>query len=173
MAKDEHGNKIPKGTPAAAPTAVMDPPKVKKEKKDKAPKAAKSGNDLGHGLSAPGSGGQFNAETSLGRLLLITPSEIEKDIVTSNGTADATRCAIVILDGKGGPESIDDALIFQKVVQGQLREAINNRSRVVGRLFLDQSAKKAGQNAPYKLSAPTEADIKLATDYLDSLDPLR
>lgn len=152
MAKDANGNKV---------------------KSPKADKAAKPAAGNSHGLGAPGTGGQFSAEAELGRLILITPTEIEKDIVTSNGTADATRASLVILDGKGSPKVIDDALIFQKVVQGQLREAITNRSRVVGRLFLDQSAKKAGQNAPYKLAAPTEADIALATGYLDSLDPLR
>lgn len=146
---------------------------VAKDKGKKKDKAEKSSSAAPNGLMAPGSGGQFKAEDHVDELLLITPKSIEEDIVTSNGTATATRADIVVLKAKGEPKVIDEALIFQKVVQGQLREALSARSRVVGRLFIDEASKKKGQNAPYKLAAPTEKDIKVATAYLDSLDPLR
>jgi hypothetical protein len=140
--------------------------KAPKGGKDKAGKPAKGKG----GLMAPGSGGQFKAEDHLDHLLLITPKSVEEDIVTSNGTADATRADVVDLTtGK----AIKDALIFQKVVQGQLREAVEAKGRVVGTLFIDNAAKKAGQNAPYKLAAPSSKDIAKAQAYLDKLDPLR
>lgn len=159
--------------------------KDKTSKKDKGAKPAGTGKAAestskkagkgSHNLAGPGTGGQFKADENVGKLLLITPHSVEEGIVTSNGEANATRADIVVLDekGKGKHNEISDALIFQKVVQGQLRDAINNKSRVVGRLIVDDSRKKKGQNAPYALQAPTEGDIKVATDYLDSLDPLR
>ena len=158
MAKDKKKGKS---------AGMADPPKSSKKNK-----GAASG---GHNLGGPGSGGQFKAEDHVGSLLLITPHKVEEDIVTSNGTASATRADVVVLDekGKGKDQELPDSLIFQKVVQGQLREAIANRSRVVGRLFVDEASKKKGQSAPYKLAAPTEAEIQIASDYLDNLDPLR
>jgi hypothetical protein len=158
MAKDKSKDK--KGGKAAMASPA------KSNKKDK-------GGD--YKLSAPGTGGQFKAEDHVGRLLLITPHEVEHDIKTSNGDANATRADIVVLDekSKGKDVVLDDSLIFQKVVQGQLREAIAQKSRVVGRLFVDKDSKKAGQSAPYKLAAPSEDEIKLAAKYLDDLDPLR
>lgn len=158
MAKDKSKKK-------GKSAGMADEPKAKKNK----------GASGGHNLGGPGSGGQFKAEDHIDRLLLITPHKVEEDIVTSNGTASATRADVVVLDekGKGKDVELPDSLIFQKVVQGQLREAIANRSRVVGRLFVDEASKKKGQSAPYKLAAPTEAEIQIASEYLDNLDPLR
>lgn len=167
MAKDKSKNKG-KAAGSAEPTKTKD----KGAGKDK---GAKGGGAASHGLSAPGTGGQFKAEDHVDRLLLITPHKVEEGIVTTNGEATATRADVVVLDekGKGKDVELPDSLIFQKVVQGQLREAIANKSRVVGRLFVDESAKKKGQNAPYKLAAPSEDEIGVAASYLDNLDPLR
>lgn len=128
-----------------------------------------------HGLSGPGQGGQFNAAETVGKLLLITPKRVEEKIKTSNGKASATVADVVTLDekGKGKDVAVSEAYIFQKVVQGQLREAIANHTRVVGRLFVDKASQKKGQDAPYRLAAPTPEDIKVAEKYLDSLNPLR
>lgn len=163
--------------------ADKDKTKSKDKTKGKAagsaePAKTKGGKDktaASHGLSAPGTGGQFKAEDHIDRLLLITPHKVEEGIVTSNGEANATRADVVVLDekGKGKDVELPDSLIFQKVVQGQLREAIANKSRVVGRLFVDEASKKKGQSAPYKLAAPSEAEIAIAASYLDNLDPLR
>lgn len=155
---EEKAKKSKKAAPAPEPT---------KAKKDKGGKSKGGGKGS---LQAPGSGGQFKAEDHLDHLLLITPKRVKEDVVTTNGAADATEADVVDLDtGK----SVSGALIFQKVVQGQLREAIESQGRVVGTLFIDNAAKKAGQNAPYKLAAPSSKDIKKAQDYLDKLDPLR
>lgn len=153
-----------KSKPAPEPPA--------KAKKDKGAKAGKSSGGGSHGISAPGAGGMFQAVDHVEHLLLITPKGVEEDIVTSNGTANATRADVVDLDAKP-IKAIPQALIFQKVLQGQLIEATENRSRVLGTLFIDEDAKKKGQNAPYKLRAPSKADLARAEKYLDSLDPLR
>lgn len=145
-------------------------PEVKSSKKDKGGKADKSSKATKGGLMAPGSGGMFKAEDHVDHLLLITPKSIEEDIATTNGVASATRADVIDLTtGK----TIKDALIFQKVVQGQLREAVEAKGRVVGTLFIDNAAKKAGQSAPYKLAAPSSKDIAKAQAHLDKLDPLR
>lgn len=145
----------------------------KKGKGAKDEKAAKPAKKAGKGaLGGPGSTAQFSAEEWTDHLILFTPKGIDKDIVTSNGTADATRADIVILDVKP-PKVIDNALIFQKVVQGQLREAVESGGRVVGTLYVDTASKKAGQSAPYRIAAPSSKDIAKAQAYLDKLDPLR
>jgi hypothetical protein len=126
-------------------------------------------------LVGPGSGGNFVAADVVGELLLIKPLALEEDIVTANGTSDAIRADIVVLDRKKPAKSelIEGGLIFQKVLQGQLRQSLNKGSRVVGTLVKDEASKKAGQSAPYRLTEPSDEDIQVARAYLDSLDPLR
>lgn len=143
--------------------------------KDKGSKVGSSTGTGVDGLSGPGAGGQFTAKDHIGELLLIKPTGVELGIKTSNGDADATAAQVVILDedNPAGSEVVEGALIFQKVLQSQLSAAITSGTRVVGRLFLDEAAKKSGQSAPYKLSAPTESEIQAAKAFLDSLDPLR
>jgi hypothetical protein len=140
------------------------------KKKDKGEKGGGSESQF----AEPGSGGQFVAKEHVGHLLIITPKAIEKDVKTVNGESDAIRADVVVVDEKDPSKSdaIDDTLIFQKVLQGQLRSEIGKR-RVLGRLFLDEVTKKPGQSAPYKLAAPTKDEVKLAGEYLDSIDPLR
>lgn len=143
---------------------------------EKAGKKAKGG-DTG-GIVKPGTGGDnFTAKDEVGNLLLISPKGIEHDVVTTSGTSDATKANIVVLsDGKKPLKKarvIKDALIFQKILQSQVAEAIETRGKVCGRLFVDEKSKKAGQSAPYRLADPTEADIELAKAYLDTLNPLR
>jgi hypothetical protein len=158
--------KVKKGKKAAP----VEEPKKAKKAKDEAP--AKGGKTKKGSLGGPGSTAQFSAEEWTDHLLLITPKSIEHDIVTSNGTADATRADIVVLD-TNPPKLIDNALIFQKVVQGQLREAVESKGRVVGTLFVDTASKKAGQSAPYRIAAPSKKDLAKGQAYLDKLDPLR
>ena len=143
-----------------------------KPKKDKAPKA--SGGNAGD-LVGPGTGGNFVAKDLVGELLLITPTALEEDVVTSNGTSDAIRADIVVLDRRKPEKSteIPGGLIFQKVLQGQLRDSLAKGTRVVGTLIEDVASQKKGQSAPYRLTAPSDEDIQTARSYLDALDPLR
>lgn len=147
--------------------------KTKKAKKDKPAKATSSGADIG--ISGPGTGGTFVAADQVDELLLITPISLEEDVVTTNGTSDAIKADIVVLNKNKPGKSVEIAggLVFQKVLQGQLQDALRNRTRVCGTLIVDHASKKAGQTAPYRLTAPSDADIEVAKAYLDSLNPLR
>jgi hypothetical protein len=97
-----------------------------------------------------------------GALLLITVKGNRTGIQTAFGDADAVEADVAVLDGDSKGDTFADALIFPKVLQGQLRSNVG--TRVLGRL--GQGEKKAGQSAPWKLSDPTDADRKTATDYL-------
>lgn len=164
---------------AAEPEVIETPaPEVKGKKKDKGDKAPKEKPKPGAGdLVGPGSGGNFVAKDLVGELLLITPTELVEDMVTSasKDPSDAIRADIVVLDKKKPAKSdvIEGGLIFQKVLQGQLRDSLAKGTRVVGTLIQDEASKKAGQSAPYRLTAPTDADIDVARQYLDALNPLR
>lgn len=158
---------------AAEPDIIETPVKAKKDKKDKDHHA---GPKPGSGdITGPGSGGNFVAKEEVGELLLITPTSLEEDVVTANGTSDAIRADIVVLNRKKVDKSrvIDGGLIFQKVLQGQLRDALAKGTRVVGTLIEDTASQKKGQSAPYRLTAPSDEDIQLARQYLDALNPLR
>jgi hypothetical protein len=161
---------------AAEPDIETPAPKAgKKDKTDKKDKGH-AGPKPGSGdITGPGSGGNFVAKDVVGELLLITPTDLEKDVVTTNGTSDAIRADIVVLDKKKPAKSdtIEGGLIFQKVLQGQLRDALAKGTRVVGTLIEDTASQKKGQSAPYRLTAPSDEDIQLARQYLDTLNPLR
>jgi hypothetical protein len=161
---------------AAEPDIETPATKSKDGKKDKGEKADKPKASAGD-LVGPGSGGNFVAKDVIGELLLITPTELVKDMQTSasKDPSDAIRADIVVLDKKTPKKSevIEGGLIFQKVLQGQLRESLAKGTRVVGTLIQDEASKKAGQSAPYRLTAPTDADIDVARQYLDALNPLR
>lgn len=163
MAKDKSKKK------AAEPVIETPAPKAGKKDKDKSKPRPASGDLVG-----PGSGGNFVAKDHVDRLLLVTPTALEEDIQTANGTSDAIRADIVVLDRKkpAKSEMIDGALIFQKVLQGQLRDSLAKGTRVVGTLIVDESTKKPGQSAPYRLTAPSDEDIQVAKAYLETVNPL-
>jgi hypothetical protein len=145
-----------------------------KIKKDKAAEPKSSGSN-DYGLGGPASGGQFVPKDHVDELLLITPHEI-REVSTTYGDSEAVEADIVVLNVKkpADSEEIDNGLIFGKVVIGQLRQAVQNRTRVVGTLIEDTGeSQKKGQSAPYRLTAPSDSDIEAAKGYLDSLDPLR
>jgi hypothetical protein len=154
-------------------TAEAEQPKVKKPKKDK-PEKTNSADTAGYNLAGPASGGNFVPKDHTDELLLITPHEI-REVSTTYGDSEAVEADIVILNAKKPAESeeIPNGLIFGKVVIGQLRQAVQNRSRVVGTLIEDTASQKKGQSAPYRLTAPSDADIEVAKAYLDALNPLR
>jgi hypothetical protein len=103
-------------------------------------------------------------ENYVGRLMLLTPTEKVTGISTTVGTKDAIRADIVVLDGPNSPEQFRDALVFPLVLQGQLRTNVATGRTVLGRL--GQGDKKPGQNAPWKLADPTEADKSIARAHL-------
>lgn len=164
MAKDKSKSKAADPQTNIADAGV----EPKKAKKDK-------GGNGGGDLVGPGSTASFKAEDHEGQLLLITPLALEEEISTDYGVSDAIRADIVVLDKKKPErsEEIAGALLFQKVLQGQLRDSLTRRTRVVGTLIKDEASKKKGQSAPWRLTAPSDADIAVARSYLDALDPLR
>lgn len=97
-----------------------------------------------------------------GSLLLFTVKSVETGIQTSFGTADAVKADVAALDGARKADTWDDALIFPRVLQSQLRGNIGGM--VLGRLGKGQA--KPGQSAPWILSDPTDDDKQTARNYL-------
>jgi hypothetical protein len=114
-------------------------------------------------FDSPGSSVGIQWDEVNGRLLLITPLSIEKEVKTVNGVKDATRANVVILDGPDAPEEFRDTLIFPNVLQGQIRANVGTSRANLGRL--GQGNKKPGQNPPWKLSDPTEEDKAVARSW--------
>lgn len=112
----------------------------------------------------PGVSAGIKWEDYSGRLLLITPTAFEKDVNTSIGTKDAIRADVTVLDGPGSPEDIPDVLVFPRVLQGQLRSNVGTGRKCLGRL--GQGEKRPGQNPPWKLGDPTDADRQTARAHL-------
>lgn len=98
----------------------------------------------------------------LGKLFVVEPLEVEKNVSTVHGESDAVRANVYILLGKGKVEEMEDTLIFPKVLQSQTRRKIG--AYVVGRL--EQGEAKRGQNPPWQFAAPTDTDIKKATAFI-------
>lgn len=117
-------------------------------------------------FDSPG-GNRVEWEEYQGKLLLIWPISQERDVKTKDyGEKDAIRADMVVLDAEGGPQEVSDILIFPLVLQGQLRRNTGKGRPVFGRL--GQGEKTGKQNPPWKLLDYTEADKKLATDYLNT-----
>lgn len=143
---------------------------VKTKGKEKASKAkAAPADDDEFASGAPTS--DFKISEVEGELVLITPLSVEEDIDTVHGSADAIKANIVVLDEKkpAKSESHDGALIFQRVLQSQLGPFVGKR-KVLGRI--GRGVAKKGQDAPYVIEDPTEADKAVAREYLRSVDPL-
>lgn len=157
MAKDK-GSK-PEKTKAEKPSKDADSKPAKK---------SKGGDDDDE--FAPPSSSNFKIADYEGALLMITPKGIEEDVPTAFGETDAIRADVVILDGDSEDvgEEYKEALIFQRVLQGQLRPAIG-KNRVLGRL--GRGVAKKGQDAPYLLEDPTEGDKKKARAWLKENSP--
>ena len=98
-----------------------------------------------------------------GRLLLVEPHAFETGINTSLGEKDAVRADVTIVDADGGPVEYRDTLIFPRALIGQTRSMVGKK--VLGRLGQGQA--KPGQNAPWRLDDPTEADIAAGTAYIN------
>jgi hypothetical protein len=101
-----------------------------------------------------------------GALLLVKVHAVEADVPTAfskPGQANpAVRADLTVLDGLQAGEQYEDALIFPKVLQGQLKSRIGQL--VLGRLGQGQA--KPGQSAPWRLDAATSADEAVADAHL-------
>jgi hypothetical protein len=114
------------------------------------------------GATASSSG--IDMEENKGKLFVIEPFEVEKGVETTHGTADATRCNVWVIRSKDGSkyDEYEDTLIFQKVLQGQLRKHLG-KSVIFGRLA--QGEAKPGKNKPWVLSDPTPSDTEVASKF--------
>lgn len=102
-----------------------------------------------------------------GALLLIEVVGHEDDVVTSLSVPGvknpAIRANVTVLDGPRGGFVYEDALIFPKALQGQLRARIGKL--VLGRL--GQGDKQPGKNAPWRLETATDADRQTAQRWVN------
>lgn len=105
----------------------------------------------------------MDLKTLNGSLLLIEPAAVEEEISTVHGTSSAIRADVSVLDGDSKGEVYEDALIFPKVLQGQLRPRIGQK--VLGRL--GQGVAKPGQSAPWTLNEATDQDKQVGTEFLN------
>lgn len=138
--------------------------KPSKKADSKPAKKGKSSEDDEFTDPASGSGFTIQGEDHLGKLFLVKPLEVEKDVKTEYGVTDAIRANVVMFDKKGKAEAEeDDILVFPKVLQSQLRPAIG-KTMVLGRL--GQGTAKAKQDPPWRLEDPDEDDRKIARQYL-------
>lgn len=147
--------------------------KDKSKVKDKSSKPAKSkgGDDE---FSDPGERSNFKLADHEGATLMFTPRSLEEGIETSFGESDAIKADIVVLTKTNGkplaePEEHEGALIFQRVVIGQLESKIG-KGRVVG--TIGRGVAKKGQSAPFLIEVATDEQKDLARAYLKSIDPL-
>ena len=113
-----------------------------------------------------------------GQLLLVTPTEYVESINTSYGDTDAVRVDLVVLDGPDGPEEVEDTLVFQRLLISAFKAQakFNERNPVdpatgfpkmtLGVLQPNTEKQKKGQDAPWDLIEPDEAQAQLARDYL-------
>ena len=102
----------------------------------------------------PGSLDKLPLDELLGALLLIDVHEQIDEIQTAFGTASPISADVYVLDGPHKADAYVDALIFPRVLIGQLRGSIGQK--VLGRL--GKGAAKAGQSAPWRLETASAAD---------------
>lgn len=114
-------------------------------------------------FAAPASANGIQWTDLLGRLLVIEPKGLEKDIQTSLGAKDAVRADVHVIDGDE-PTSHEDVLIFPRVLISQTSSKVGEK--VLGRLGQGQA--KPGQSAPWMVQAPTETDIATGMAWLEA-----
>jgi hypothetical protein len=119
-------------------------------------------------IAGPASADRINWEEHLGRLLLVIPLSVETDVSTTVGVKDVTVATVHALDGAAPGLIQEDAFVFPKVLQSQLRPFLGTGKAVIGRLA--KGSTKPGQRPPWKLLDPTPADLAVATAYIEG-DP--
>jgi hypothetical protein len=98
-----------------------------------------------------------------GALVIVEPIELVKDINTSVGITDAVRANVSVVEGDHAGATYTGALIFARVMQGQLRDKW-------GRMILGRVARgeplKPGQDPPWLLEEARAGDADRATEFL-------
>lgn len=117
-------------------------------------------------FDGPGSASGITWADYENRLLLVTPHEKDVTVNTAFGESTAVRADVVVLDGPGAPEEVNDTLIFPKVLQGQVKGNAGSGRSNLGRLGKGNA--KPGQSAPWMLGDPTDDDKTVARTYLAS-----
>lgn len=114
--------------------------------------------------SAPG-GDPLDLNMFLGSLLVIDVSEVVDHIATVHTKpgeqTPAVRGDVHVVDGPHAGTTRKDALIFPRVMQGQLKGNVGKK--VLGRLR--RGTAKPGQSAPWELAPATEADMAAAREW--------
>jgi hypothetical protein len=117
-------------------------------------------------FAQPATASGINWSEVHGSLVMIEPLSVELGVKTSLGEKDAIRAKIVVLDGDLQGTEFADALVFPKVLIGQLRSRIG--SKVLGRL--GQGVAKPGQSPPWRLSEASKEDEALGLAWLNRAD---
>lgn len=140
--------------------------KAKKSKKASAPEADEEEVD---DLDPSGPSDGVKIADLVGEHLLVTPTGIRREMKTSAGVSDAIVADIVVLnlDKPKKSEVHKDALIFQSILVGSLRERIGI-GRVAAKLVKGEAA--VGKSAPYLFEKSAEAKAA-AKSYLESVSP--
>jgi len=112
-------------------------------------------------FAPPAAASGIQWESLSGRLLVIEPHALERDIATILGAKDAVRADVHVID-QDEPETHEDTLIFPRVLISQLRPRIGQM--VLGRL--EQGNAKPGQTAPWRIAEATSQDQALGGDWL-------
>jgi hypothetical protein len=115
-------------------------------------------------LGAPGSAAQVDWKALYLHLVVIFPYSVE-NIDTQFGMKTAVRADIY--DVHTGAAMLD-SLIFPSKLVGQTQGCERGQA-IVGRVTLGTA--KGGQNAPWELEDPTEADFATARAYLAARPP--
>jgi len=101
-----------------------------------------------------------------GSLLMVEVLSVEDHVPTVHTKPGernpAIRANVTVLDGRQAGHVYEDALVFPKVLQGQLRSRVGKT--VLGRL--GQGDAKQGQNPPWKLAPATPQDRRQAEERL-------
>jgi hypothetical protein len=104
-------------------------------------------------------------------LALLWPTKfIADDPRWSWGAADTVEVRIVVLDDHGGPldgePKEEETAFYQGPLVRRLRKHVDG-GPILGRFRM--GAAKRGQSAPYLLEDPSEADERIANDYLEGV----
>lgn len=99
-----------------------------------------------------------------GRLLLIEVTAHRAEIKTAFGITDAVEADVAVLDGPDAGTEHRAALVFPKVLKGQLQRA-GIGAKVLGRL--GQGTAKPGQDPPWLLEPGSAEDEALGMRWIN------
>lgn len=111
-----------------------------------------------------GPAGQARITDYEGNLLLVKALEVEKDIRTAFGDADATICDVVVLDGPDAGTQHKGLMLFQKALRAQLADRVGTATMLLGRL--GKGVAKPGQSPPWLFTDPTEEERQTARTWI-------